>query len=456
MKKKIFIIGIGTFGMLFILSILFFKERTIFTDAAFHLFYLVNEGKFQVQHHRFVAIFTQIFPISGIKLHLSLATIAQLYSTSFILLYTLCFLVLYKWIKNERLAIAYLLFNILITTHSFYWMLSEMLQGIVFLFLSFAVLENRLISKTTNKFDFPLLSICTFIFAFSHPLIIFPFAFLLLFFMLQYPNKKLFLYYYCLPFIFIYLIKSQFINAEYDNNAMKGIQNFIILFPNYFNIQSNINFFHYLFKDYYFLIILFILNIYVYIKTDKKLKLILLLGFSIGFLFLVNVSYQSGGEQFYMESQYLLLALFLVIPFVYDYLPILSNEKLKQVTIAVICLVGIIRIYNNHYNYSARLIWNKQFISKTENLPNKKLIVSSKKVPSKKLMMTWASSYEFLLLSAMENQISRSIIIVDNENELDWALANNHCFIAKWGIFDYAELNSRYFRIEDTTFYKKY
>lgn len=50
--------------------------------------------------------------------------------------------------------------------------------------------------------------------------------------------------------------------------------------------------------------------------------------------------------------------------------------------------------------------------------------------------MTWSSSYEFWLLSTIEEGVSRSIIIEEKENEFDWA-----CLLIKHLYLDGGFLN---------------
>lgn len=455
-KNALFIIGIATFLVLLVFSLLFFKERTLFTDASFHLFYMINEGNFQIQHYRFVAIFTQFLPLLGIHLHLSLPIVAALYSSSFILLYFSSFIILFKWVKNEQLALAYLLFNIAITTHSFYWMLSELSQGMVFLFIAFGLLEKSIIEHRKPKSYLLTTIFCIFFSAFSHPLIIFPFSFFFSFYWFIYKKERKRMYPILMLFIFLFLIKTLYFRTNYDKEALSGLKNFKTLFPNYINIPSNINFLKSLISDYYFLLIFSVLDIYVLIK--KKLYTYLALSFSFIFvlILLTNICYPYSTPRFYLESQYILLCFFLLLPFVYYVMPSVKNALFISLSISIICLLGIFRIYNTHQLFTNRLNWNRKFMEQTAHLPNKKLIVPISKVPVDTLMMTWASSFEFLLLSAIEQKEPRAIIIVEQNNELDWTLDKNDIFICKWGVFNYSELNSSYFPITDTTYYHKY
>lgn len=75
--------------------------------------------------------------------------------------------------------------------------------------------------------------------------------------------------------------------------------------------------------------------------------------------------------------------------------------------------------------------------------------------PKSTLLLTWSCSYEFWLLSTMEYEKSYSIIEEETPNEFDWAIGKNNSFISKWGAFDYSNLNKRYFKFEDSSYYVK-
>ncbi len=61
-NRGIIISGLVAFSSLFVLSIIYFKERIIFADPVFQLAYMVRDGDFAIQVNRFVALVSKIFP----------------------------------------------------------------------------------------------------------------------------------------------------------------------------------------------------------------------------------------------------------------------------------------------------------------------------------------------------------------------------------------------------------
>ena len=119
-------------------------------------------------------------------------------------------------------------------------------------------------------------------------------------------------------------------------------------------------------------------------------------------------------------------------------------------------IIGLIRIYATHPMYTKRLNVYRNFLKATENSTQKKLIIPASVAPMNTLLMTWASSYEFWLLSTIEKGESRSVIIEEKPGEFDWAMPERNSFIAKWGLWKYDQLDKRYFIFQDSTQYRKY
>jgi hypothetical protein len=452
-KSKIPIIGLLTFLAMLIMAIMFYKERTVILDASFLLFNILKDRGFAIQANRFVSFFTQSFILVGHKMGFSLSNIALFFSTSFVILPLLVFLYISYIRKNLKVSIAYLLFVTLITTHTFYWVQSELIQGIAFLFLFIVLFDDAIHQE--NIYPFFLLSsnVLLIIVCFAHPLIIIPFCFFILFYVLKFPHKRKLIGSIALSFFALYCFKILFFKSNYDSLAMDLAINIKTLFPNYINLQSNKNCIQYFIHNYYFIPLLLSAVCLFYLRHKKYALLVLMLLFFIGFFFLINLSYPNGADQFYLESHYLIFAIIVGFPFAYDVLPSIHSNKTPMLIVLIICVACVIRIYNTHFIYTNRLNWNRNLITKVEKMPNKKVILPVGYAPKDTMIMTWGSSYELWLLSTIELGRSSSIIINENENEFDWAVPSKQSFISKWGVFDYTALNRRYFIFNDTTAY---
>ncbi len=113
---------------------------------------------------------------------------------------------------------------------------------------------------------------------------------------------------------------------------MSGLKNGLILFPDYFNLQSNKNLLGYFLHDYYYLLIVLIIIIWFYLKHTEYNKLVLILTFFLGYILIINVSYPNGADQFYLENQYLILSIIVGIPLLMMFFQILSIKELSSLS----------------------------------------------------------------------------------------------------------------------------
>ena len=71
------------------------------------------------------------------------------------------------------------------------------------------------------------------------------------------------------------------------------------------------------------------------------------------------------------------------------------------------------------------------------------------------LLLSWGSSYEFMLLSSLQNPKDTRLITIDEEPaRLVWAINKARTVITEWEIWDYEALPHRYFDPQDTSFYR--
>ncbi len=286
---------------------------------------------------------------------------------------------------------------------------------------------------------------------FVHPLLTFPFLFCVAFLWIEYPTLRKSLLFSLLVYFIVLFIKKEYFPTNYDSAALESLKNFKKLFPNYFSLPSNKEFLLALVQKYYFLLLLFIGMIAYYFRTGQKIKLLLMVVFFFGYTLLINVSYPDGADTFYIENLYLPLSIFVIFPFVFDYKT--SNKNRYFLFLIIMLCVRLVHIGLQHKPYTQRVNYLQDYLASTNNLEQKKLIVSEKYVDMDILKMSWATPYEFWLLSTITENESRSILVMGNPHELDWAKDKNKSFITIWGVFDYTELPSRYFHFNDSTYY---
>jgi hypothetical protein len=455
-KRVVLLLGCTYFILSIGLSVQFAAERIAFGDAAYQLFTILRTKDFAIQVMRFGACCSQLFPLVGSWLHLDLKSIIFLYSISFEVVPFAIFLMLILYFDNIRLAIVLLLFKTLITTHTFFWVQSELLQGVPFLILFIAWLEHKIVSRFSTK-QFVIFFVFHLTLVFFHPLLLFPFLFCLsyiLFFNTEGYFKKT-VSTSLLLFIVISVIKTLLIKNTYDRSATSGLKNFLIHFPYYLNTPSNKDFIRFCVSEYYLLPLLtLILFIGLAIQRKWKLFAYTLLFIGCYFLMIQITNYNSELFHFRIESFYLPIVAMLSMVLVYEFNTHCHFKTLiLPVNIVAICCF-FYRIEKKATPYAAQVEWNRKFITQHSN---EKLVVDGKHLPSDTIMLPWTFTYQTWLISTVENGKTVSCLSTNDPHAFDWALSKKEEFITPWGNFEHKKMNQKYFIFADDSIgYKQY
>lgn len=131
------ILGLAVYVVLAILAIIFTGAHRIYY-IAFHAVTILKKKTLFIQNQRFVALFSQIFPLAAQGLHFSLKGGTDgLFSRIYNLLRG-DFRGLYRLAYGPGLVM--LLLSTLLVTDTFYWVQSELPQGLALLVFTFALL----------------------------------------------------------------------------------------------------------------------------------------------------------------------------------------------------------------------------------------------------------------------------------------------------------------------------
>ncbi len=453
MYKKLFYIGFACYFFMIVLSLLFYRERTILADSAFCLFYVLKKGGYSIELFRFTDIFAQSFPLLASKLGLDINTIIKSYSVGFIVFFSSCYLFTGILLKKYDFALLILLINILFITETFYYTPSQLPQGICLLIVVFAALI-KYEKYINNPIYWILLFIVSILFVFYHPLVLFALLYISGFFILHNLKTKSLIdrksiLFILIAYFIIIVFKSTVLRSDYETHSLSGLKNFIKLFPDYFTIYSNKYFLENCIKKYYWIPIISIINIFTYYKHKKKNELLFFLVFLLGYLLLINISYPTYiTPKYYIENLYLPLGLIIALPLIVDVLPLINNRKITNVLFLFIMSTFCYRVYAAHNTYTNRLNWEKNFMYKNIG---KKLIVNTKNVPLDTLIDTWGTPYEFWLLSGSEKLNTASIVILDSPARLDWCRFSTNSIIVLWDCFPYKNfIGNKYFNFTDS------
>jgi len=456
LRKTVTWAGLATYTALAVLAVVFYKERIAFADLAFQLFTILQENNMTIQNMRFGAAITEIVPLLSGRLGLGLKTITVLYSLAFVGWYAFVFAVCI-WSRATRWALVMLLLSTLMVTHTFYWAQSELPQGLAFMVLFMAVYQRWLLGRWP-VWGLPVLTVGLFTLAFFHPTLFIPSCFCCLFFILRDKQGRADYAWLIVTLLLLSFIKTRVFHTGYDTENLKRTAQLFTLFPHYFSTTSFQKLLGWLVTDYYALTLGLLAVLAYYGWQRQWLRLALVGGSFLAYSILVTGSYPNGQEQqFYLENLLLPLTIFIAVPLAFDVLPTVPLRWAVGIVVLVV-LVRVAHIGLAHSPYTDRLHWAQRVLRRTEHLPQRKLLFADQDIPMDTAMMTFATPYEFWLLSSLEKPYqARSIVICGNPDEHSGDLDKKNAFIAAWGVFDYAALPPKYFSFSaaDTTTYRR-
>jgi hypothetical protein len=451
-RKFVLVVGVLTYCAQLIFATIFYKERVAMCDAAFQFFSILKEDNFAIQIGRYGVVFTQIFPLLASKMNWSLSAVSLSYSLSFIVFYFSVFLFVLLVFKNEKMALVILLFNTLMVRHSFYWVQCEFVQGAVFTLYYLALIEWILRKEKVPIWFVAVSPIFLITIIYFYPLLLFIMVFGILFLMLLYKQKLRLLSILLVTYLVLFVVKLRFFNNFYDSKSMEGLDNIFTQFPNYFQLKSFQNFYTYVVNDYYLLVLFSILTLIFLLYSTMYRQAILMSFFLVGVWFVITINYASGIPQFYVESQYLILVIFVGIPFSYFVMEKASFRPTMFVVLLATLSLSLLRIHATGDIYKQRV----QHIRDLSNSSQKKRIIPYDRMDNKKLLFTWGISFEVWLISTLETGRTHSIIYEERNQQFEPQLQNPSVFITLMGIYNYTDLNSLYFMKDSTEVYTRY
>lgn len=432
-----------------VLAHVFYKERTVFLDMAYNLFYIIKDKTFCLQLYRFGDMISQLPPIAARNAGLPIGAIFRFYSDGFILFYFTAYIICGSVLKRYDFALVLLLLNMLFAADTFYWMVSQLPQAIALLIIVFALISGRTFGSISAARWAILLTLFVTV-IFYHPLIVFVLGFSLVFFALgnnPIADRKM-IYALAIIYVSVMLFKVLVFKTPYEAHSMSGMKNFITQFPDYFTLFSNRRFLANCLTKYYWIPVFFFGIVVFYAKTGDRRKLWFFVSAFLAYFFLVDITYPTAvTPEFYIENVYLPLAIFLALPFVFDLLPLLDQKKIAAPLIVLVIVTGCFRVYATHPLYTARLDHERRIL---DAYGDRKVLLQATQADADTLLMLWGTPFEFLLLSESERNKPASIIIDKDAKKLMWAHDLRNGLLVNWNVYLYKDMPAQYYQFTDT------
>lgn len=442
---------LGYVGMLalLVLAAVFYRERAWLLDIAFQTFLMINEGTVQVMVHRFGSAIVQLLPLAAIKLDAPVAVVSWCYSVSFPLLYLGFYALAVRVFRNDRLGWAIVLLYTLIVFDAFYWATSEQQQGLGAVLVFFAYWL-----RYPNQ-DRPWMWVASGVgvvaLAYYHPLIFISFYFLWGFFALHLGKQLVTRAYWVLAAGMAAVLGAKsWISANWYDTAKYSTfsDNLRNYFPNYWDLPAHGKFLDNVWTFWYgFPVLLLVVTaVYVYRRRWAKLAWVWLT--CVGYLLLLHIGAPQATYRFYVEVNYMALAIFVGVPFLYDVAPLLRDRTLLAL-LAALLVLRIGTIASNHHPYRARWQWIEQQLAQQPGHPAR-LHLPEQDAPMDTLLMSWGLPYESLIISTARTGGARTQTLLIHPDLSAFAadLAKDTVLITPFKTYSLRELNPRYFPLD--------
>ncbi|HRP89175.1 MAG TPA: hypothetical protein PKX92_03960 [Edaphocola sp.] len=409
--KPVYWLSFFTLIILAVLSLIAYKERTLFVDSSWFIVNMLHTKSFYFMEMRYGAFITQLGTITAIRFGMDLKSILIIFSVSFYVFYLLSFWAIGVWMRQKKLAILFLLYLVLFISDGYFCTVGEIFQGITWMFLFFALyLQTR---WRHNLWTHGLMIAFAFLSLICHMIIWFPFAFMWLYLNLEQNKihelirqKKFWIY--SLILLLFALTRYYVSNLGwYDSMKLEPVKNLSFSrILGAFKSGHAQTFLNLLKTNYWLVVSLGFVSILFMAIQKKYFQLVLYFVFVAGYFSLVCVVYPDGYDRnmlFYFENEWAPLAVIIAAPFVWHIFNYLHQVR---VLAAVFLVIFAIRLF---FIFDAYLFFNNRF----HNLKNlneslykskihKAIIYVDEAEAKKYFVMDWGLPIESLLLSALD------------------------------------------------------
>lgn len=460
-----YLLAVCTLLLLTLFSIIFYRERMFFVDPCWVTFKIINTKTFSIPEYRYGSFITQIYPLVGVYLGLSVKSLLILYSVSFYIFYLGTVLIAGMVWKQKWLGVLLALYFTLFVSDVYFWPNNEVHQGVTWM-----ILFLSLYIHTLGRRIHPAVHVVLVLFAFlaisSHLLVMLPLTLLWLYYHIEKHQglrallrDKRSMVYSLILVVFIvirYLLSTQ---GWYDGAKLEGVKSISVksLVASFSSGQSR-SFLQLLAGNYWIALLLFLAGFLYLLRARKYIQLLLVTGFVLAYYALICITYPDAFGRpvlFYMESEWMALSLILVIPFVIHIVPRISSQKVVLILFLVIFATRLGYIAQAYPYFLGRFNQlDRMTSSLQEEGTHNALFIMDKKTADSLFIMDWGLPIESMMLSKTKGyNIPTTFKGVDTAFKIRPV---KDSFYSCFSVDAISSLDKRYFKLDTVQGYKVY
>ncbi len=438
-------------------SLLFYKERTCYTDSAYYIFQLIEFDAIKGGLNRFGGYVPQIPTYILYKFGFSLKALLISFSFSYAFIQFLLFLLVHYLFKNKKVALSIVFIQILSMGKSFFHCASDTHLAITIALTLYAWLVFSLNKKDELKWYYLLLvSLLIVIFGvFNHLVFILLSGFLILYAWIEFKPKLFNMNFItlALAFILVFFVKFAFMETSgYEKQYLEQLKiahKILLNLRSYYSLHFYVQYFN---SHYLSTTICLLISTIILLNKRKNVEAILVVGYYVFMLLFSFVIYNQGDSDIMMERSFMGQVLIALLP-LFLHIDDVKNQKIRNIIliyIGIISFSSFVRIYNNGNIYKERISYAYSLMHNNANRGIKKAVVDPSDIDMGKVEVPWAYAIETLFLSTIDKKLDQqTIYILPKSTSLNESTNNPDLFLCVhfWEIWNSNNLNNNYFKL---------
>ena len=408
-------------------SVVFYISRTLYMDAGYMSFNLINEEVFALEHQRLSFIYLQSIPLLLVKLNLSLKIILLGMSIWSTLLYGIIAWVLVKVFDELPLALLWIAMLVMPFKALFHFALCESFMTIGFSLLVLGYLlfldKNKLNPK---RYDFIVLLFLVLSTLFFHPSSILYLGIVGWYYFLNYgynANFKKFLISLMAGVLLYWFLKP---SSGYDETILSQLFSKSVI-SNLFNSYL-FDYLHGNWAGFYLFFTLLFGLVCVYFIVIKKYWVAVLYSLSVFVVLLFcAIVYYKGDSAYFMEKNLAPFCMAILIPFHF----ILKQNYKSWITIVLVFIFGVnlIQLYKVGQEFVDRTEKIEKLVNVMVHNKIKKGVISKDIYHYTENIGIWTLPYETLMLSRLRYEQNVTVFAASNAQDKLREIGSNDVFL---------------------------
>jgi hypothetical protein len=420
-------------------------------DGAYYLLHIVQSETFRVEHQRYILAISQLLPLLGIKLGLSMKTVVVLNSLNNVVYFFGLFMLCAVRFKDYIAAWSIVLLTVLGILHLQFTPMYEIWYGAPLVIVLYSMLHKNTLH---NPLNVVLFYGVLFTALFAHPLLFIAVLFTLLFHFLR--TRKLVWRMWigvAITFVAWYVIKKLAL-TEYEAGKISMLDpGWNKAYENLFRPAHYLRMLKFFFTYFTVTSTMLLLLVVFYIARRSWWKLALVLSFCGGHVVLISFTHQPDPELTpYFERMYLPLVTMILIAFLFDAWTLrLVHVRAGAIAIVLIVVYRMWLYFDLSEMYVQRKNQTDALIRACSTSNGSKFVLAQRDYETCFNYVDWSLPMETAIRSSLLRlPATMSVITEDDLNEGNnrTSLNTNNFLFRRWDVMRDDELNTNYFKIQ--------